>query len=268
MFSKLWDLTAAVTPLQADLRRITENDHVDIPKDALLAVMQASFSPDSRKEIMAHVQDCLTSKTGWRRVHCGLELLDHLLRHGAPQLMREAAEGTHFDVVQRLSFLENFSHSSDKRVEQMVRKKATTLRRECITRMESMHDAALQPYASEPDRPRHNGSAYASTQSTDSQNTGMHNREPATPDSMVNNAGGSPSWNLPPPRPAANRQTAVVNNLVMVGHRDDTSSDSDANEGSAARKKGRDRKPSGVTKQEPAPAPPPAPEPEPRSLLD
>mmetsp|Transcript_35579 Transcript_35579/g.83144 ORF Transcript_35579/g.83144 Transcript_35579/m.83144 type:complete len:254 (-) Transcript_35579:16-777(-) len=220
-----WDLTVAVDPLQADLRRITDGDAVDIPQDALLTVMQASFSADARKEIMAHVQDCMTSVTEWRRVHCSLELLDQLLQHGSKQLLREASEGVFFDVVQRLTFLESFTHAPDERVQQMVRKKAGYLRKEFLSRTDTL--IPLPIAASEGWVDRRRLSSSGTTGSTESL-TMRHIREPSTPDSMSNNVGGSPQ--LQPHQRSIHQQNVYVNNVALVGHRDDTSSESGASD--------------------------------------
>merc|ERR1712048_972380 len=52
-------------------------------------------------------------------------------KRGSSELVAETAEGRHFDLVQRLSFLEH-SAFDDKRVQGMIRTKAETLRKETI----------------------------------------------------------------------------------------------------------------------------------------
>mmetsp|Transcript_45084 Transcript_45084/g.124964 ORF Transcript_45084/g.124964 Transcript_45084/m.124964 type:complete len:275 (+) Transcript_45084:49-873(+) len=126
-------------PLEAALRKVTDTDLIDVPpKDVMLGIVQASFSADDRREIMRHLNACLseTSSGRWRRVHGGLVLLEQLLQRGARALVAETAEGHHFDLVQRLTFLQRFSFGSDQRVQLMVRQKATALRAGVLSRME------------------------------------------------------------------------------------------------------------------------------------
>jgi len=63
---------------------------------------------------------------------------EHLLRHGSPELVAETSSGVHFDVVQRLSFLEKYEYSFDKRVENMLRRKALAVRSAWLERSQEI----------------------------------------------------------------------------------------------------------------------------------
>jgi hypothetical protein len=131
--------------LEALLQGATPRDSIAIEKDALLAIAQSSHSEDDRRTIMRHIYACLNDvggadrsgfaqvlrgrdERGWRCVHAGLTIAEYLLQHGSRDLVTETASGYHFDLVQRLSFLEKFEHRHDRRVESMVRRKALSLR--------------------------------------------------------------------------------------------------------------------------------------------
>merc|ERR1719498_1599422 len=75
---------------------------------------------------MNHLRIRLSETEGknWRRIYGSLVLVEQLLQRGSSVLMTEAAEGQHFDLVQRLSFLEKFVYRDDIRVQAMVRGKA------------------------------------------------------------------------------------------------------------------------------------------------
>jgi len=54
------------------------------------------------------------------------------MQHGSPELLTEVARGHHFDLVQKVSFLENFDAAargcSDRRAQKTIREKAIDLR--------------------------------------------------------------------------------------------------------------------------------------------
>merc|ERR1711957_1072824 len=111
---------------------------------------------------------------------------------GSPVLIAEAAEGHHFDLVQRLTFLEQFAYDQDKRVQHMVRTKASSLRTEMLRKLEGGEDDV-----------RH---ASASGRKEFIQGV------------------GSPDWHgVHLPRPGTSpKGPKTVNGIVSVGHRDDT----------------------------------------------
>lgn len=116
--------------LDAALKRATHSEKVDVEKDALLAIAQSCHHADDRRTIMIHLQACLndTASAKWRVVNAALTVVDHILKNGSPELVSETAAGMHFDLAQRLWFLEKFEYSFDKRVETMIRRKALSLR--------------------------------------------------------------------------------------------------------------------------------------------
>merc|ERR1719262_1131159 len=85
---------------------------------------------------MRHVHGCLAEagSSQWRSVYLGLQVLEHLFDKGPPELVTEAATGAHFDVVQRLSFLEKYEMGIDLRVQNLVRRKAATMKADWLKR--------------------------------------------------------------------------------------------------------------------------------------
>jgi len=116
--------------LESALRHATHSDKADVSKDDLLAISQSSHHEDDRRLIMRHLSVCLcdTSSSKWKRVNAALTVVHNLLRTGSPELIVETASGAHFDLIQRLSFLEKFEYSFDKRIEKLIRGKAALLR--------------------------------------------------------------------------------------------------------------------------------------------
>jgi len=177
-------------PLDSDLKRITDSDVLgDSDKDALQRVTQASHVADDRRDIMRHLHSCLSEPSGkrWRRVLGGLSLLDGLLQSGASALFTEAAEGHHFDLVQKLNWLESYEYADDKRVQSLVRQKACAMKVLLLRKLEQLESGTGSSQASgyQPDLHVASG-AYA----------------------------GKPKGHK------------VVNGVVAIGHQDDTSGES------------------------------------------
>mmetsp|Transcript_38740 Transcript_38740/g.62527 ORF Transcript_38740/g.62527 Transcript_38740/m.62527 type:complete len:313 (-) Transcript_38740:86-1024(-) len=196
------------TPLQADLKRVTESNVIEVPKDVLTMVVEATrLGEEERKEIMMHLRECLAEPQGkrWRRMYAGLVLAEELLKFGAPELLVETSEGRHFDLVQRLSLLEKFECTSDMRVQNMVRTKASALRAEAVPRLETAAES------SEP-----TGKSASSSRSPTTTNCGS-----STTSTSASSSGFS--YNS---RPEPKAQM-ILNGIVSVGHCEDTDSDSD-----------------------------------------
>lgn len=121
--------------LQDDLWKLTDRGHVEVPPQLLNRVVQASSNADDRQIIMQHLQANLSISNDWRHLAGGLTLLGELLKQGPSILFEEIANGYHFDPVQRLSFLETFQYTEDKRVEQLIRTKAVKLREALLQKM-------------------------------------------------------------------------------------------------------------------------------------
>lgn len=218
--------------IEADLRRITDSDVLDVPKDVLMNIVQASHSADDRREIMKHIRVCLAETEGkkWRRIYGGLVLVEQLLQRGSRALMVETAEGHHFDLVQRLTFLESFEYSDDKRVQAMVRQKATVLRSEVITRIDHPGDTEVK-------------SLSGADVDAEEEREASHVLSSAS------------SASVPPRGPsAAQKGPVILNGVVSVGHRDDTTSEESGAEDSTAKKieEKRRGKSNGYSKVQPA----------------
>lgn len=259
-FSKAFGKRKSEGPLEADFRRITDTDLVDRPpQDALNNVVDATKDVLGRRDIMRHLQECLSEPKnggGWRRIHGGLNLLEHVLRHGAKEVIIEIGEGKHFDPLQRLSFLEKFSYPEDVRVQGVVRKKATKLRAKMVAKLTGDPDDYTSPPSSQPPSP-------APTSAVASQAVGplVGGKNPvpsgkypgfgaddvAGTSTTSTAASGSksssalagfgsdsiPEHLLKPVAAHTGSQKRVLNGLVAVGHHDDTTSGSDAEEGSS-----------------------------------
>lgn len=233
LFSRI-GLGTRRTPLEADLHRITETDNIDAPpKDVLTSVSQSSHDPEDRAVIMRHLQECLSETSGrrWRRIHGGLVLLDQLLRYGAPALVEEVSAGLHFDPIQRLTFLERFEYGDDRRVQNIVRQKAGTLRSQLIAAMQAAQDGI-------------DGAGFGVNGAAASRGVAGHSRGSVEGTSATsyssasfNNGNGYPA-SFGNGSPSGSKKPVVVNGLVSTGHRDDTSSESSGGEGVAASKRG------------------------------
>lgn len=213
--------------IQADLRRITDSDVIDVPKDALMNIVQASHSADDRREIMTHIRECLaeTSQKRWRRIHGGQVLLEQLLQRGSRALVTETSQGMHFDVVQRLTFLERFEFKEDVRVQAMVRQKASVLRGEVLERMENPGDSSVQSLSGEDAAVLLSGAGgSASPDGDEASNAGY-----------VASAGSSAT--ATPKVSKGPSKGVILNGVVSVGHNDDTTSESSGAEDSAAQKR-------------------------------
>eukprot|EP00408_Alexandrium_pacificum_P017223 CAMPEP_0171200404 /NCGR_PEP_ID=MMETSP0790-20130122/23962_1 /TAXON_ID=2925 /ORGANISM="Alexandrium catenella, Strain OF101" /LENGTH=375 /DNA_ID=CAMNT_0011665781 /DNA_START=258 /DNA_END=1381 /DNA_ORIENTATION=+ len=103
-------------------------------QELLAPVLAASHEADLRRETMRHLCDCLSEPTGkrWQRIYGGLVLAEKLVQQGSHVLLIETAHGHHFDLVQKVSFLEHFDSAargcSDRRAQHCIRKKAGELR--------------------------------------------------------------------------------------------------------------------------------------------
>lgn len=222
--------------LQADLKRITHSGVLDIPKELLTPVIEASVNEEDRPEIMKHLRECLAEPLGkhWRRIYGGLVLVEALIKSGSPALISETAEGRHFDLVQRLSFLEHFDNT-DKRVMNNVRKKAEALRREVVPLLQGAVIKDAEDACKDT----------ASTCSPGSVSTAVTHSTTATNSSATSGgyAGfGSDDMPSEASKPVENKRTMILNNIVSVGHNDDTTSESEGGEDKRAPVRFREQK--------------------------
>jgi hypothetical protein len=206
------------SPLEGNLRKITHSEVLDIPKELFIPIVEASNNEEDRRELMTHIRECLAEPTGkhWRRINGGLMIVEALLKRGSPTLITETAEGRHFDLVQRLSFLEHFDYS-DKRVINMIRSKAEALRKEVSPLIQN---AGLKDSE---DAAKDTASTCSPGSSTATRSTVSSCRGFGSDDIF-----GDSCLDLP----EASKGTMILNNIVTVGHNDDTT---DESEGDKAR---------------------------------
>jgi len=204
--------------IMADLKKITHSEVLDVPKDLFAPVVEASHREEDRQEIMKHLRECLAEPSGkhWRRIMGGLLLVETLMKNASPVLLAETAEGRHFDLVQRLSFLEVYDNT-DKRVANTVRHKAEALRKEVVPLLQS---ASLKDTED----------AMRDTASTCSPGAGST----MTRSTTISSCKGFGSDDLfaegSTIEPEVAKGVMILNNIVTVGHNDDTTDESDGNE--------------------------------------
>jgi len=190
--------------LASDLKKVTESGVIELPKDLVTAVVQCSHNEEDRRTIMQHIRECLAEPSAirWRRTYAALILVEDLLKNGSQELFDETAEGHHFDLVQRLSLLEVFECTTDKRVQGMIRSKANGMRAEVISRLQTAGESRSVPEAN-----------------CDRASIG-------SPGLIGGNTSSSESGGAPW-RPEGQM---VLNGIVAVGHNDDTTSESSGDE--------------------------------------
>jgi len=208
MAARLWSRLAGrgddgEATLAAALKRATESNLYEMHDDLLTPIADASCSEEGRQEIMRHLQQCLAENSGskWLRVYAGLAVVADLLKRGSPLIFVEAAEGRHFDLVQRLSFLEGFQHTDDKRAEKLVRNKAGPLRAQVVARLQE--------------------ASAAESVGEDTESTGSPG--------VASIASMSTAASFLPAKP---KTPNIISGIVTVGHCDDTTSESSDGEAS------------------------------------
>lgn len=222
MVTGLWARVTgnAGNSLAADLKRVTDSGVTEMPKELLTVVVDSTHDPDSRREIMAHLRECLQEQASkrWRRVYAGLVLAEDLLQRGSQDLLTETAEGHHFDMVQQLSLLEHYSKVDDRRIQNMVRAKASALKKEVMSKLQSVRDDDTSSYIKDTYSTCSPGSASVTTSGTSETGGSGKSHEKMT------------VWEMP----TAPTRQMILNGVVSVGHRDDTSSESSGDEAIAA----------------------------------
>jgi len=128
-------------PIKVQLNKATDSGVVDVPKDLFEGILEASNDEQSRRVIMMHIFECFTQSTKakhlpWKRIHAALILTEELLLNGSASLVSEIASGYHFDLLQQLSFLEQFQWTTDPRAQALVRSKAQSVRRTVAPKLE------------------------------------------------------------------------------------------------------------------------------------
>jgi len=212
--------------LPADLKRITHSGVLDIPKELLTPVVDAAANEEDRPEIMKHLRECLAEPSGknWRRVYGAMVLVEALVKNGSEELMAETSLGRHFDLVQRLSFLEHYENT-DKRVMNNVRKKAEVLRKEVVTLLQKDYESLKEQDESK--------DTVQDTASTCSPGAASTTTRSSTSTSLSTTGFGSDDVRADVPKidsAEAAKRTMILNNIVTVGHSEDTTSESEGGE--------------------------------------
>lgn len=140
-------------PLGVHLKRITGSAYTrktlggaDIEGELVAPVIAESHDEDCRREIMRHLHECLsaTGSKHWQKIYGGLALSEFLMHHGSPALLAEVSQGFHFDLVQKVSLLENFDAKAqactDRRAENFVRTKAKELRSMLVSQLKKAEE--------------------------------------------------------------------------------------------------------------------------------
>jgi len=219
---------ATAKTLPADLKRITHSGVLDIPKELLTPVVDAAANEVDRPEIMKHLRECLAEPNGkhWRRVFGALVLVEALVKNGSEQLMDETAEGRHFDLVQRLSFLEVYENS-DKRVMNNIRKKAQALRKDVIPLLQNADGSSLNKKEDSND----NASTCSPGDNVSTCSPGTESTTTKSSTTSLYTTGfGSADVCADVPKidsSEASKRTMILNNIVTVGHSEDTTSESE-----------------------------------------
>lgn len=131
-------LRSGGSSLEDDLKRITDSGVIDVPQELFTVIIEESREEQSRKIIMNHLRQCLTDLSkpkDWKRAYVAMVLAEELMQKGSSALVAETAVGRHFDLVQRLSFLEQFEMSSNELAPSMVRSKAKALRASVVLKL-------------------------------------------------------------------------------------------------------------------------------------
>lgn len=207
--------------LHADLKRITDARLTEIPQELIEAVVEASHDANSRQEMMRHLRECLAEQSSkhWHRVYAALILVENLLlRPNSQVILAETAEGYHFDVVQRLAFLEHFELNTDRRAQHMLRSKAKEVRTKLIPKLEAASEEGLLKSMEEKAASQENAStcSLSSSLTVNSVNTSDSDEEP---------------WHgVELPAEPVPGSKLVIDGIVSVGHDDDTTDESSGDE--------------------------------------
>jgi len=209
--------TAGNKTLVTDLKKVTHSGVLDIPKELMTPIIEACNSAQDRPEIMKHLRECLAEPAGkhWKRIHGALLIVEALLKNGCPDLMMETAEGRHFDLVQRLSFLEVFDFN-DKRVQSMVRTKAEALRKEVVPLIQNAGQGQNKQDGEE---------SVKDTCSTCSPAAISESTRTSTVTSTSLGFGSDDVASEIPKIESETSRRMVLNGIVSVGHNDDTTSE-------------------------------------------
>lgn len=201
-------------PLNIHLKRITDSAYTrktlggnDIDGEFIAPVIQESHDGDCRREIMRHLRECLSEPSGkrWQRIYGGLALTEKLMQHGSHELAIEVAHGHHFDLVQKVSFLEHFDAAArgctDRRASNVVRTKASELLASLVPLLQK---------ASAEDLPRNAGLNGKDTMSICSKSTSAGSTAASSAMSSIISEQGTEPGSAPPSPPEPPTPTPKV----------------------------------------------------------
>jgi len=233
MWSRMTGRGATGKTLPADLKRITHSGVSDIPKELLTPVVDAAANAEDRPEIMKHVRECLAEPSGkqWRRVYGALVLIEALVKNGSPQLFDETAEGRHFDLVQRLSFLEVYDNA-DKRIMNNIRKKAEALRKDVVPLIQNADGSSLKKQEDSNDT----ASTCSPGAASNCTSVSLSTMTRSSTNSLSTTGFGSDDVETHVQKidsSEESKRTMIINNIVSVGHTEDTTSESEGDQGKA-----------------------------------
>jgi hypothetical protein len=228
------------TSFHQDLQKVAEFGNKELPAELMDSIVEASGDYGNRCEIMTFLRGCFTGPTihkEWRRVYGALVLVEDIMKRGDRHLLVETAEGHHFDVIQRLSFLEHFDNP-DKRAQGLVRSKASTLRSELVPKLQN---ATSEGFFKDLEEVRSQGEASTCSPSVTSRNT-MSTDASNEAEKQAGSVGSSPQVS---PTPQVTKPTGrmILNGIVSVGHNEDTTDDSSGDEANPAPVQYRQAKP-------------------------
>ena len=139
-------ISKPVDSFQASLNRFGDSDLARSKsieyRMELESFSRASFEVEERGKIFRYMSEALQS-SNWRAVYNSLTLLESLMTKGSKSLLSECHSGFHFDVLQRLSLLQSYSHD-DARVCQLVRDLAKSVREVVKERFADFEEGSMQ----------------------------------------------------------------------------------------------------------------------------
>lgn len=134
--NRLLDFGAIIPPEKSDgFRNLIE------------IVCRQSYDVYDRVLIMDCIQSALcprSPETGWRKIVNGIRILDALFDHGSDSIFQEVLEGKHFDILQRMVFLLNYTNTDD-RVGRLIRSLAKELKGKLMVKFETMNHTVDTP---------------------------------------------------------------------------------------------------------------------------
>jgi len=217
-WSRITPATAAEdNSLKGTLQKVTDSG-CDVCKMSaeVSSIVQACNAVEDRRIVMRHLGQCfsVSNDNNWRGVYAALCVLGQLLMSGTPELVTEVGDGHHFDVVQRLTSIEEkFEYGLDPRVQMMVRNKAGVARDDMRRLLqENSGEGAVSP-AAKRERSKHHHS----------KRDGSSKRKDGKCKELQSFGSDSLPAGLAEPAPAVGKK--LVGGLAVAGFNNDTTDD-------------------------------------------